>query len=152
MSPNFFVGGISSLENKKSSKIEYLTVVLVKLIDFGKFALVGLVTILCAGYLKDVFIAFAGKKTLADIRFLASIGINGNFLDLKPEKLIAAAGGVVALLGGLLAFWMRKRERRLRRATIREMSKKIIKLEKRIDPNRSSSLLTETGDTRPEDL
>lgn len=79
----------------------------------------------------------AGKTTLADI--VIQILMSGNAREWASY---AVTGG--AILWGA-------RERRLRKSTINHLSRRLIKTEEQLDPNRTSSHLTETGDTRPED-
>ena len=79
----------------------------------------------------------AGKVTMADIgiRFLA---------EVRLSEAVAGIFGVTGLGYGLT-------QRRLRRNTIERLQGRIQELERRLDPNRTSSQLTERGETRPED-
>lgn len=81
--------------------------------------------------------ALAGKTTAADIVLKA-------ITDLKLDE------RVLYLLTGGTTFWA-IRERKLRKKTIRHIAAQKKELEEHIDPNRTSSNLTETGDTHPED-
>ena len=78
--------------------------------------------------------ALAGQTTLADIavQFLMA----GNLREFASYGI--AGGGIVYGL----------RERRLRKSVIRHLSKRKVTLERHLDPNRSSSQLTETGETK----
>ena len=79
----------------------------------------------------------AGKNTLADI------GI-GFLTDINVSVAISwalAAGGVLYGYG----------QRRLRKNGVEHLAKRNQRLELIIDPERTSSNLTERGDTRPED-
>lgn len=87
------------------------------------------------GYLSiDVL---AGKSTAADIgvNFLANVSVS--------VALAWAAGAGGAYYG--------YRQNKLRKDTIERLSGRIRELEQRLDKNRSSSNLTQRGDTRPED-
>jgi hypothetical protein len=75
----------------------------------------------------------AGKKT--DVNFFYQAIVNAR-LDL------AASLAAAALFGGL---W--QRERRLKRNDVRRLHGRIKELETLLDPARTSSGLTETGDT-----
>lgn len=81
--------------------------------------------------------ALAGKTTATDIVLKA-------ITDLKLDE------RVLYLLTGGTTFWA-IRERKLRKKTIRHIAAQKKELEEHIDPNRTSSNLTETGDTHPED-
>ena len=81
--------------------------------------------------------ALAGKTTATDIALNA-------ITDLKLDERI------LYLLTGGTTFWA-IRERKLRKKTIKHITAQVKELEEHIDPNRTSSNLTETGDTRPED-
>jgi hypothetical protein len=80
----------------------------------------------------------SGKKTTADVLFKG-------VLDMKANEYAAYIFGGGGVIYGL-------RERRLRRKTTERLSKRTASLEKRIDPNRTSSGLPSTGDTRREDI
>jgi len=79
----------------------------------------------------------AGKTTLADIgiNFLANISVS---------NAVASVFGLGGLGYGL-------GERKLRRRKVETMQARIVELEKKLDPNRSSSGLTTTGDRNPMD-
>lgn len=79
----------------------------------------------------------AGKTTLAEIavRFITNIRVSAG--------ISYAVGG-----GGVAYGWLQKR---LRGNGIKKMAAHIKELEEQIDPGRSSSGLTERGETRPED-
>lgn len=88
-----------------------------------------------------VGLALAGKSTIAEFGLFL-------FADLKANTvvshLVTGTFGLVCLGG-----W--RRERRLRQRNIRRMSSRIHDYEKSVDPNRTSSGLTELGTTSPED-
>ena len=95
----------------------------------------GIVACFCFLYL--IVDSLAGKTTATDIALKA-------ITDLKLDR------GVLYLLTGGSIFWAR-RERKLRKKNTKHIAAHIKELEDRIDPNRTSSNLTETGDTHPED-
>lgn len=81
--------------------------------------------------------AIAGKYTFTDI------GIN--FLgNLNISITIAWVFGIMGLLYGF-------RQRTLRKDTVQRLQTRIVEIEQDVDAKRSSSNLTERGDTRPED-
>lgn len=91
----------------------------------------------CTFFVYKSVAALAGKETLA------SIGLNilGN---------VKVSDGVLYVLtGGSIAYGLG--ERSLRRRNIKRLTPRSIELEKRLDPNRTSSGLTTKGTTRPED-
>ena len=95
----------------------------------------GVVT--CFGFLYLIVDSLAGKTTATDIALKA-------ITDLKLDR------GVLYLLTGGTTLWA-IRERKLRKKKTKDIEAHVKELEERIDPNRTSSNLTETGDTHPED-
>lgn len=85
---------------------------------------------------KEAISALAGKATLADISL--------SILKSGSRELIAYAATLLALAWGVS-------ERVLRKRKVKHLSARVKLLERRLDPNRSSSNLTATGDTRPGD-
>ena len=81
--------------------------------------------------------SLAGKTTATDIALKA-------ITDLKLDR------GILYLLTGGTTLWA-IREHKLRKKNTKHIAAHIKELEERIDPNRTSSNLTETGDTHPED-
>ena len=79
----------------------------------------------------------AGKTTLANI--VVQVLQAGSVREL----------GSYAVAGGGITYGLR--ERRLRKSEIRHLGQQKRRLESALDPNRSTSQLTETGETRPED-
>lgn len=79
----------------------------------------------------------AGKSTFADIglKFFADIRVS------EGVSYLLGASGVGYGLS----------QRKLRRKNIERLQGRIVTLEKQIDRNRTSSRLTETGETNPED-
>jgi hypothetical protein len=82
-------------------------------------------------------IAFAGRDTAAT--FSLSV-----ITKLQADRWFAYLFGAGGVGYGLV-------ERRLRRRNIKRLTKHTEELEKRIDPERTSSGLTPEGKTRPED-
>lgn len=81
----------------------------------------------------------AGRTTLADIGIDVSVIANENVGQLLAW--LTGAGGIIYGLA----------QRRLRRRTIHRLQGRIRDLETQIDPGRTSSSITTTGQTRPED-
>jgi p-aminobenzoyl-glutamate transporter AbgT len=85
--------------------------------------------------------ALAGKTTAASILI--------SFLtDMKVSEGVAYAFGVFFGGGGIAYGTVQKK---LRRRVTRELATHNARLEKIVDPKRSSSNLTQAGDTNPED-
>lgn len=85
---------------------------------------------------RDVLVAMAGNDTKINI-------IADFFADIKFALSITLAG-----FAGLWAFM----ERRMRQKTVERLHRRVKELEQRIDPARSSSSLTASGKTNPNDL
>lgn len=81
--------------------------------------------------------ALAGKETISNIAFKM-------ITDLKMNQWMAYAIGGCGLSYGLA-------ERSVRKKTVTRLHSRIEELELKKDPKRTSSMLTSTGDTRPED-
>lgn len=82
--------------------------------------------------------ALAGKETISNIAFQM-------VTDLKMNQWMSYAIGGCGLAYGLV-------ERSVRKKTVKRLHPRIKELELVKDPNRTSSMLTTTGDTRPEDI
>jgi hypothetical protein len=96
------------------------------------------------GFLAIVaFFAYRAVNILAGQHTFADLGVK-IFADVRIGNAIGYAVG-----GGGIAYGAR--QRKLRGDTIQKMGKRIKELETAVDPNRSSSGLTERGHTRPED-
>ena len=108
-----------------------------KAFDLAKHTVTWTGRVLVVYLMSRMVSSLAGRTTLADItiQFLAA---------RNARELISY---VIAV--GLLAWGIR--ERRLRKSTVRELSRRLEVTERHLDPERSSSQLTETGETRPED-
>ena len=91
----------------------------------------------CAWVLSDALKAFAGKQSVANLNF-------GLFADIRFAYTISMAVGATG--AGLYL-----RERGLHRKTRERLAARNTDLEKILDPNRASSLLTSLGLTRQED-
>jgi len=85
--------------------------------------------------------AFAGKTTLANfgVSLIADLKANTVFSHLVM--------GVLGLGGAGYGL----RERAQKRKEIKRLGNRVVDLEKRLDPNRTSSGLTIDGRSRPED-
>jgi hypothetical protein len=95
----------------------------------------------CAWMLVPAMEAFAGKTTLA------SFGVY-LFADLKANTVFSHV--VMGILGlGGAGYGLR--ERSLKRKEIKRLGNRVVEVEKRLDPNRTSSGLTIDGRSRPED-
>jgi len=96
---------------------------------------------LCIWRLAPAMEAFAGKTTLANF---------GVFLyaDLKANTVFShVVMGILGLGGASYGL----RERSQKRKEIRRLGNRVVEIEKRWDPNRTSSGLTVDGRSRPED-
>jgi hypothetical protein len=96
---------------------------------------VGLVT--CMFFVYRCVAVLAGKETFATL----GMSILGN--------LHVSDGIYIVLSGGSLIYGIGQRS--LRRRNIQRLTPRSVELEKRLDPNRTSSSLTSKGTTRPED-
>ena len=85
----------------------------------------------------NILLAYAGQKTITDlsVRILASVNV------------VFALSLTLSGLSITLYF----RERHLHRRTRKRLTERITELELKIDPSRTSSLLTPEGLTRRED-
>ena len=100
----------------------------------------------------------AGQITFADIKIIAQGALSGsatpggetagNSSLIDRVSLWAGSGGVVV---GVLGVLYGKFQARLRYSKTEYLENRISKLELSHDPNRSSSMLAPTGETRPED-
>lgn len=86
---------------------------------------------------KESIEALAGKDTLSDIKIAL-------LSDLNINQWLAYAVGGGGIVYGLS-------QRHLRKSTVETIQSRNQKLEKMVDPKRSSSNLTPRGNTRPED-
>ena len=93
----------------------------------------------CAYQASLVLIAWSGDTTIADVTVaLKATGPSGTAAGL------GVLVGVAGLIYGKVQAW-------LRRETIREFESRVRELETMLDPGRSSSGLTTSGDTPPEE-
>jgi hypothetical protein len=114
----------------KLKRTEQFGTALYGLIKWGSIAFIAYQTRMAA-------VAFAGENTAATLA-LSIIG------DIKTTH------GIYITISGLsVVFGLR--ERHLRRLNSKNMGGHIERLEKLIDPNRTSSGITKSGTTRPED-
>ncbi|MGA2167020.1 MAG: hypothetical protein ABSG62_02335 [Terracidiphilus sp.] len=95
----------------------------------------------CVWMLVPAMEAFAGKTTLANfgVSLIADLKANTVFSHLVM--------GVLGLGGAGYGL----RERAQKRKEIKRLGNRVVDLEKRLDPNRTSSGLTIDGRSRPED-
>jgi hypothetical protein len=95
----------------------------------------------CVWILAPAMVAFAGKTTLANF------GIS-MIADLKANTVFShVVMGILGLGGAGYGI----RERAQKRKEIKRLGNRVVDLEKRLDPNRTSSGLTIDGRSRPED-
>lgn len=87
---------------------------------------------------RDAIIAFAGKTSEANIavKFLANLSIS---------NITAWCFGIGGIVFGY-------KQRKLKGEVVESLQSRIQELERRFDPNRSSSGLTKTGNTNPKDV
>jgi hypothetical protein len=105
--------------------------------SLGRWAIVCGTAILVFYFLRDVFLAYAGQSTLANV----AISV---VTDVRIEAVISYTVGGGGVLYGL-------RQRQLRQRNIERLTARILVLEREKDPYRSSSGLTPRGTTRPSD-
>lgn len=90
------------------------------------------------------YFAFKSVDSLSGKETWANIGMQ-LISDLKVNRWLCY------LLAGGTSLWA-VGERRTRKRRVAQLSDRVIQLEKRIDPGRSSSMLPTTGDTREDDV
>lgn len=105
--------------------------------DFAERTISRLIWLAIAIVASNTIATISGKTTVADL------GVNV-VADIRISEAVAYGLGVLGFGYGL-------KQRKMRKRSVREQSKRITDLETQIDPARSSSELTDTGDTRPED-
>ncbi|NOX27851.1 MAG: hypothetical protein GXP21_06660 [Gammaproteobacteria bacterium] len=116
---------------RKSRLMEGLVSITNSLIKWGAI-------VLLARYIYLSIDALAGNTTLADI------GIS--FLgEVEVSVTIIVVTAVISVIYGFL-------QKKLRKDTVEKLQTRIIELELKIDPSRSTSNLTTRGDSRPEDI
>jgi len=115
----------------KRTRLAYnITTIIVNFMKYGTI-------VLCVYYITSAFATLAGKTTIANVVV--------NFLgNLKLSETVAWIFGIGGTIYGYA-------ERRQRQKTIQRQHGRVKTLEQQIDPKRSSSHLTETGDTNPRD-
>lgn len=126
---------MKELEYKlKSQKLETLSRLLHSIVKYGALCFV----VWRLGLTVEVL---AGKSTLANFGIYL-------FADLKANKVFShLVMGLVGLTGAGYGI----RERSQKRSQIHTLGNRVVELEKRIDPKRTSSGLTLDGRSRPED-
>lgn len=137
------------MSNKKSGKLsrddlaamqEQRSVQVAKVEEFGKTVRTGIVVVGVVGIFYCIHLAVAdvaGRVTDANIamQFLGNLQVS------------MALSWAVGLAGGAYGI----QQNRLRRRTVHSLHSQIKGLETKIDPSRSSSDLSPTGDTNPGD-
>ena len=103
-----------------------------KLAKYGMFAWLG-------HYVVEIAEALAGRVTIADI----SVGLS-LLAKEHTSQVGLAISTIVSTTWAIL-------ERRLRRRSIKRLGRKAANAEIQEDPDRSTSSLTESGDTNPRD-
>lgn len=93
--------------------------------------------IFIAYFFTDLGKELAGKETIAEVVLEVLFPLN-----FRRWTCYAVTGFAVGF-----GFW----QQRLRKRVIAEMARRIVNLEAGVDSKRTSSQLTSTGDTRPED-
>lgn len=93
--------------------------------------------VLCFYMVKGSIESLSGKQTIASI-------VVGLAAEMQANKWISYA--IAALCGGA---WFR--ERNLRKKKVKELTEHSARLERLVDPSRTSSQLTPDGNSRPED-
>jgi hypothetical protein len=129
-----FVRG-SALDDDRKFRLLSQTIDIVAVL--GRAAIYGICIIWVASYMRDAFVSFAGQHTDANLSFSL-------ITKLQADRWLAYLFGVSGVGYGLF-------ERNLRRRNIKRMTNRSEKLEKLIDPQRSSSSLSPEGSTRKED-
>ncbi len=132
---------------RKGKHAEVASSVLNNLIKFG-FSF-GMVV-----YISKMVISLSGKTTLADINLKAFV--SAVFYNHEAQVVDASFNwwplfGSAGILFGMLGCGYGVLQLKLKRNYIRHREERYEALELRLDPQRSSSMLTKSGDTRPED-
>lgn len=108
----------------------------------------------CFYFVTDLVKALSGKDTKADISFnigaqlLSHLDLDVEIINLETIYLIAF---VILSILTLSAVGWAFRERALRKHQLEKSQERIVKLERLIDPTRTSSYLTPQGETNPQD-
>lgn len=118
---------------RRSNAADGFASVLRTLIKWGSFVCI-------AYFAKEAIKALAGQTTFS--QFIIDVPTLESLVDWKEYVLLA-----FGTLGPAYGYY----QRRLKINTISQLHGRIETLETRLDPNRSSSTLTRTGETRPED-
>jgi hypothetical protein len=118
-------------------RYELLGQIIDGIFSLGRWGMVCGTTILVFYFVRDVFLAYAGQSTLANV----AISV---ITDVRVEAVIPYAVGASGIFYGL-------RQRQLRQRNIERLTTRILGLEQQKDRDRSSSGLTPRGTTRPSD-
>ena len=111
---------------------------------FFKYGFIALIFFFVERSIADL----AGKQTDANI--LVAAVADFNFIDDLASSYTKVFCVIVSLFG-VIGLGYGKIQSSLRKRTVKRLAAQIIELEEQIDPGRSSSNLTPTGDTNPED-
>jgi hypothetical protein len=111
------------------------------LLRLGQYLIKYGALVICVWRLSVALEAFAGRQSLAEILI---------FLKTDFEANPAVSHAVMGILG-LTGAGYGVRQRSLRQKDIKRLGNRVVELEKRLDPDRSSSRLTLDGRSRPED-
>ena len=126
-------------ESSAESNIPFKYRVLAKGTDVAKTLIRTAGVVGCIWLIKETIVPFAGEESYADIQILWKIAT-----ELRADQWIAYIVGGGGAYYGL-------RERQLRRKYIERTTGRVKHLEEKIDPDRSSSGLPETGESKPID-
>lgn len=107
-----------------------------KIVDGATKVGIGICVVACFAIVSHMVDSLAGKVTIADI---------GLRIIMNIRLYLSWAFGAGGIIWGY-------RERKLHHDGIAAQQERILALEKRIDPKRTSSRLTERGTTNPEDI
>jgi hypothetical protein len=128
---------------RRHNTSDAISKIAVNLIRYGTYAFI-------SWQLSLAVAALSGKRTEANIDVSASgtlaMGSGSSSISLP---LVVVALSIALAIGGIT---YGKQQAKLRREVVSRFHKYQKAEEKRIDPRRTSSRLTGTGDTRPEDI
>lgn len=136
-------------------KVKTVNTAITHVAKLAKILIIAVGLVLGMQYVRDIAVAWAGKETRANISVTgevkADVGFNKEHGGESPSDSLcfyAAIGGVFI---GLLGMGIGRAQIRLRKNTVLHLAGSKEELEKVIDSRRSTSGLTKSGETRPED-
>jgi len=138
------------LKSKKNNDIEQSRLSLYKfdaIYETIKQAIDAVKWMFIAYYVYKSIQALAGKITFADLNVDATINQDAAGVPLSYMLCIVIFALLVAVLGILYG----RRESKLRKDTVERLTSQITTLQKMIDGNRTSSMLTTRGETSEQD-